>query len=59
MVHDPHQSSKRILDPHDRISEVLFDLIMVLTFTSSLNVAEAGREQVRVILLGALGCNMA
>lgn len=59
MLHDPHQSSKRILDPHDRISEVLFGLIMVLTFTGSLSVAEAGREQVRVMLLGALGCNMA
>src|SRR6267378_2153007 len=59
MVHDPHQSSKRILDPHDRISEVLFGLIMVLTFTGSLSVAEAGREDVRIMLIGALGCNLA
>ena len=29
-------SSKRVLDPIDRISEVLFGLIMVLTFTGSL-----------------------
>ena len=26
-------SSKRVLDPIDRVSEVLFGLIMVLTFT--------------------------
>ncbi len=32
---------------------------MVLTFTGSLNVAEAGREDVRVMLIGALGCNIA
>ena len=35
-------SSKRVLDPIERISEVLFGLIMVLTFTGSLSVAEAG-----------------
>jgi VIT1/CCC1 family predicted Fe2+/Mn2+ transporter len=52
-------SSKRILEPYDRISEVLFGLIMVLTFTGSLSVAEAGREDVRVMLIGALGCNIA
>jgi VIT1/CCC1 family predicted Fe2+/Mn2+ transporter len=55
----PVQSSKRVLEPHERISEVLFGLIMVLTFTGSLSVAEAGREDVRVMLIGALGCNLA
>src|SRR6266481_9708412 len=53
------KSSKRVLEPHDRISEVLFGLIMVLTFTGSLSVAEAGREDVRTMLIGALGCNIA
>ena len=32
---------------------------MVLTFTGSLSVAEAGREDVREMLIGALGCNIA
>src|SRR6478609_8989842 len=50
---------KRILDPIDRVSEVLFGLIMVLTFTGSLSVAEAGREDVHAMLVGALGCNLA
>jgi len=50
---------KRALDPIDRVSEVLFGLIMVLTFTGSLSVAEAGREDVRTMLMGALGCNLA
>src|SRR5580765_7149233 len=53
------KSSKHVLEPHDRISEVLFGLIMVLTFTGSLSVAEAGREDVRTMLIGALGCNVA
>ena len=52
-------SSMRVLDPIDRVSEVLFGLIMVLTFTGSLSVAEAGREDVRTMLIGALGCNVA
>ena len=51
--------SARVLDPIDRISEVLFGLIMVLTFTGSLSVAEAGRDDVRTMLIGALGCNVA
>jgi VIT1/CCC1 family predicted Fe2+/Mn2+ transporter len=59
MSEDPIKSSKRILEPHERISEVLFGLIMVLTFTGSLSIAEAGRNDVRVMLVGALGCNLA
>jgi VIT1/CCC1 family predicted Fe2+/Mn2+ transporter len=53
------ESSKRALDPIDRVSEVLFGLIMVLTFTGSLSVADAGRDDVRTMLIGALGCNLA
>ena len=56
---DDFESSKRVLDPLERISEILFGLIMVLTFTGSLSVAEAGRAEVRTMLLGALGCNLA
>ena len=50
---------KRVLEPYDRVSEVLFGLIMVLTFTGSLSVAEAGHGGVRTMLIGALGCNLA
>jgi VIT1/CCC1 family predicted Fe2+/Mn2+ transporter len=53
-----HPSTKRVLEPIERISEVLFGLIMVLTFTCSFSVAEAGHAQVRSMLLGALGCNL-
>jgi hypothetical protein len=50
---------KRVLDPLSRVSEILFGLIMVLTFTGSLSVATAGRAEVREMLVGALGCNLA
>ena len=59
MSDEPIQSSRHVLEPNDRIAEVLFGLIMVLTFTGSLSVAEAGRDDVRTMLIGALGCNFA
>lgn len=59
MPNEPVKSSKRVLEPITRVSEVLFGLIMVLTFTGSLSVAEAGRDDIRTMLVGALGCNLA
>src|SRR6188472_1494662 len=59
MSQETRQSSKLWLEPNERISEVLFGLIMVLTFTGSLSVADAGRDDVRAMLVGALGCNLA
>jgi len=55
----PRATPARLLSPIDRVSEVLFGLIMVLTFTGSLSIAEAGRDDVRAMLIGALGCNLA
>jgi VIT1/CCC1 family predicted Fe2+/Mn2+ transporter len=50
---------RRVLDPIERVSEVLFGLIMVLTFTGSLSVANPERSEVREMLVGAIGCNLA
>jgi len=50
---------RRVLAPTERFSEVLFGLIMVLTFTGSLSAAESGHAQVRTMLIGAIGCNLA
>jgi VIT1/CCC1 family predicted Fe2+/Mn2+ transporter len=49
----------RVLDPIDRISEVWFGLIIVLTFTCSISVKNAGREEVLEMILAAFGCNIA
>mgnify|MGYP000007483750 CR=1 FL=1 len=54
-----NKSTKGLLDPIERTSEVLFGLIMALSFTCSISAAEAGREDVRTMLLGAVGCNIA
>ena len=48
-----------VLSPIDRVSEVIFGLIMALTFTGTLSVATADRNEVREMLIGALGCNIA
>jgi VIT family len=52
-------STKRALEPISRVSETLFGVIMVLTFTCSLSVANVGRDDVRLMLISALGCNIA
>jgi hypothetical protein len=54
-----NSSSARVLDPIDRISEVMFGLFMVLTFTGTLSVVDSGREEVRSMLVAAIGCNIA
>jgi len=51
--------SARVLDPIARVSEILFGLIMALTFTGTLSAATAGREDVRELLIGMIGCNIA
>jgi VIT1/CCC1 family predicted Fe2+/Mn2+ transporter len=48
-----------LLDPVDRISEILFGLIMAVTIIGSLSIATAGRSEVREVLAAALGCNLA
>jgi hypothetical protein len=48
-----------ILDPVTRLSEVVFGLIMVLTFTGSVSVATSGQEDIKTMLWSALGCNVA
>ena len=59
-IHNPFVAVVRsVLNPVDRLSEILFGLIMVLTFTGSLSIAEANRDDVRTMLIGALGCNIA
>jgi hypothetical protein len=50
-------AAARPLAPVERISEALFGLIMVLTFTCTLSAAQAERAEIRAMLIGALGCN--
>jgi hypothetical protein len=49
----------RVLDAQDRTSEILFGLIMALSFTGTIEVTTAARDDVRVVVMAALGCNIA
>ncbi len=51
--------SRRLLDPDERASEVLFGLIMVISITGTISVATGGEETVDTMLKAAIGCNLA
>src|SRR3974377_2388913 len=55
----PSPARQRLLDPIERSSEVLFGLIMVLTFTGSLRASGLDHDDVHRMMLAALGCNLA
>lgn len=55
----PAGKRRQVLDPIDRWSEVIFGLLMAVTFTGTISVATAGREEIRTVLYAALGCNLA
>ena len=51
----------KFIDPATSLSEILFGLIMTLTFTlgAAIVVQDEGREGARALLVAALGCNIA
>ena len=53
------RSPAPILDPISRLTEILFGLLMTLTFTGTMSVALGSGDNVRNILFAALGCNLA
>jgi len=55
----PGGERKRLLDPVDRISEILFGLIMAMTIVGSLSIATADANEMRAVSSAALGCNIA
>lgn len=55
----PEPPREPVLNPVDRVSEVLFGLFMALTFIGTISVAESGRAEIRSLLAAALGCNLA
>lgn len=59
MARDSIWPFRQVLDPIERISEVLFGLIMVLTITSTFSVVGADRVSVGAMIVAALGCNLA
>ena len=50
---------KLLLNPLDRVSEILFGLIMALSFTCSIGISNRGPTEIRQLLIGAISCNLA
>jgi len=48
-----------VLSPVDRISELLFGLLMALSFTGAVSVANAGQTEIRELFITSFGCNLA
>lgn len=58
-LNEAQEGRKPVLDPVSRVSEVVFGVMMALSFTGSLSVASAGNAAVKTMMLAALGCNIA
>ncbi|WP_157763755.1 hypothetical protein [Paraburkholderia aromaticivorans] len=50
---------RRLLDPIDRTSEILFGIIMAVTIVGTVSLASTANEQARAATRAALGCNLA
>jgi hypothetical protein len=48
-----------VLDPIQRVTEIVFGILMALSFTGTLSITSAGRAEVQTLLHAALGCNLA
>jgi VIT1/CCC1 family predicted Fe2+/Mn2+ transporter len=48
-----------LIEPIDRVCEIVFGVLMALSFTGALSVATAGSQEVRTMTFTALGCNLA
>lgn len=59
MQNTGEQKRARVLDPVERVTEVIFGLLMAMTFTGTISVATAGQEAERTMMIAALGCNLA
>ena len=52
-------ADNRWINTQDRISEILFGLIMALTFTCTISITDSDKATVDEMLFGALTCNVA
>ena len=61
MASDSGSLMHRYLDPASSLGEILFGLIMTLTFTlgAGIMIQDEGREGARQLLIAVIGCNVA
>jgi hypothetical protein len=56
---DATQAHGDVLNPTDRFSEVVFGVVMAMTFTGTVSVASGGEQNLHQLLYAAVGCNLA
>ena len=59
MADEKKQAHESVLDPIERVSEVVFGVLMAMSIVGTLSVTTAGEDQIRTLMLGAIGCNLA
>ena len=52
-------TGRGVLSPIDRLTELLYGILLVLTFTGTHRVAAQGKDDVRTTLWAAVGCSLA
>jgi len=55
----PGQLIRGVLSPFERASEIMFGLIMALTITGALSVANVTEHETRALFVSTLACNIA
>ena len=55
----PGDERERLLDPVERISDILFGLITAVTIVGTVSIATPGPDDIRTVTLAAFGCNIA
>jgi hypothetical protein len=59
-IRDPGAPEREpVLSIVERISEMLFGLFMALTFIGAVSIADAGNDSIRIMMIAAIGCNLA
>ena len=55
----PGDERESVLDPIERISEILVGLIMAVTIVGAVSIATPGPDDIRTVTVAAFGCNLA
>lgn len=56
---DSGHAPAEVLDPISRLSEIMFGLLMVMSFTGTFSVSNPGNMTIQELLKAGLGCNLA
>jgi VIT1/CCC1 family predicted Fe2+/Mn2+ transporter len=59
MSNENNTNRRPLLDPIEHVSEAVFGVLMAVSITGSLSIASAGEQEIRTMMIAALGCNVA